>query len=74
MEGAEPEGRATPSIKPPPAARDRPCADLQRHVRLAVDAKRGLQSRWLPARLIPHRHRPRAELQPTHELQVDTFR
>jgi hypothetical protein len=29
------------------------------------------QVRWLPSRLIPHRHRPRAELQPAHELQVD---
>ena len=28
----------------------------------------------LPSRLIPHRHRPRAELQPAHELQVDTLR
>ena len=33
-----------------------------------------LQSRWLPSRLIPHRHRPRAELQPAHELQVDRLR
>src|SRR2546425_12907633 len=30
------------------------------------------RARWLPSRLIPHRHRPRAELQPAHELQVDT--
>jgi hypothetical protein len=30
--------------------------------------------RWLPSRLIPHRHCPRAELQPTHELQVDMLR
>ena len=29
---------------------------------------------WLPSRLIPHRHRPRAELQPAHELQVDMLR
>lgn len=28
----------------------------------------------LPSQLIPHRHRPRAELQPAHELQVDTLR
>jgi hypothetical protein len=28
----------------------------------------------LPSRLIPHRHRPRAELQPAHELQVDRLR
>ena len=35
---------------------------------------RRLQSQWLPSRLIPHRHRPRAELQPAHELQVDTLR
>jgi hypothetical protein len=33
-----------------------------------------LQARWLPSRLIPHRHHPRAELQPAHELQVDTLR
>src|SRR5439155_20903028 len=29
---------------------------------------------WLPSRLIPHRHRPRAELQPAYELQVDMLR
>jgi transcriptional regulator with XRE-family HTH domain len=29
---------------------------------------------WLPSRLIPHRHRPRGELQPAHELQVDMLR
>ena len=29
---------------------------------------------WLPSRLIPHRHRPRAELQPTYQLQVQTLR
>jgi hypothetical protein len=29
---------------------------------------------WLRSRLIPHRHRPRAELQPAHELQVDMLR
>src|SRR5215467_8291774 len=34
----------------------------------------GKQARWLPSRLIPHRHRSRAELQPAHELQVDTLR
>jgi hypothetical protein len=28
----------------------------------------------LPFRLIPHRHRPRAKLQPAHELQVDMLR
>src|SRR5262245_18110697 len=28
----------------------------------------------LPSWLIPHRHRPRAELQPAHELQVDMLR
>ena len=33
-----------------------------------------LQTRWLPSRLIPHRHRPRGELQPAHELQVDMLR
>src|SRR6266700_4802109 len=37
-------------------------------------ARRRRQSQWLPSRLIPHRHRPRAELQPAHELQVDTLR
>ena len=34
---------------------------------------RALRGR-LPSRLIPHRHRPRAELQPAHELQVDILR
>src|SRR4030095_15071051 len=34
----------------------------------------GLRSGCLSSRLIPHRHRPRAELQPAHELQVDTLR
>jgi hypothetical protein len=28
----------------------------------------------LPSRLVPHRHRPRAELQPAHELQVYRLR
>ena len=28
----------------------------------------------LPSRLIPHRHCPRAEFQPAHELQVDPLR
>src|SRR5688500_13910747 len=28
----------------------------------------------LPSRLVPHRHRARAELQPTHKLQVDILR
>ena len=28
----------------------------------------------LPSRLIPHRHRSRAELQPAYELQVDVLR
>jgi hypothetical protein len=37
-------------------------------------ADSGWQARWLPSRLVPHRHRPRAELQPAHELQVDTLR
>ena len=32
------------------------------------------QAQWLPSRLIPHRHRPRAELQPAHEPQVDMLR
>src|SRR5262245_12089887 len=36
--------------------------------------ERRLQSRWLPSRLIPHRHRPRAELHPAHELQVEMLR
>ena len=34
----------------------------------------GEQVRWLSSRFIPHRHRPRAELQPAYELQVDTLR
>ena len=29
---------------------------------------------WLPSRLVPHCHCPRAELQPAHELQVDILR
>ena len=33
-----------------------------------------VKASWLPSRLIPHRHRPRAELQPAHELQVDMLR
>jgi hypothetical protein len=37
-------------------------------------ARVALASPWLPSRLIPHRHRPRAELQPAYELQVDTLR
>jgi hypothetical protein len=28
----------------------------------------------LPSRLISHRHRTRAELQPVHELQIDMLR
>src|SRR5919198_1128004 len=32
------------------------------------------QARWRPSWLIPHRHRPGAELQPVQELQVDTLR
>ncbi len=31
------------------------------------------EAQWLPSRLIPHRHRPRGELQPAHEPQVDTL-
>jgi hypothetical protein len=31
-------------------------------------------ARWLPSRLVSHRHRPGAELQPAHELQVDRLR
>ena len=34
----------------------------------------GRDTRWLPSRFIPHCHCPRAELQPAHELQVDTIR
>src|SRR5215813_12025961 len=30
--------------------------------------------RWLPSRLIPHRHRPGAKLEPARELQVDALR
>src|SRR5262249_25638934 len=36
--------------------------------------ERRLQSRWLSSRLIPHRHRPGAELKPAYELQVDMLR
>jgi len=45
---------------------------LPKFIHDAADS--GHQARWLPFRLIPHRHRPRAELQPAHELQVDTLR
>jgi hypothetical protein len=34
----------------------------------------GQQAQWLLSRLIPHRHRPRAELQPAHEIQIDVLR
>jgi hypothetical protein len=48
---------------------------LKAWLRLRHDAARlGLTSRWLPSRFITHRHRPRAELHPAHELQVDTPR
>src|SRR5262249_24955663 len=50
---------------------ERPLAPYRRKGDLR---ERRLQSRWLLSRLIPHRHRPRAELQPTHELQVDMLR
>src|SRR5262245_49645619 len=39
----------------------------------AVEANTAKNAR-LPPRLIPHRHRPRGELPPAHELQVDTLR
>jgi len=32
------------------------------------------QKEWLTSRFIPHRHRPGAELQPAHELQIDMLR
>ena len=35
---------------------------------------RANKRKWLPSWLIPHRHRPRAELQPAHEPQVDMLR
>src|SRR5260370_42329775 len=50
-------------------------------IRLTRDGRFGFgtpptraNARWLPSRLIPHRHRPRAELQPAHELEVDMLR
>ena len=45
---------------------------LPKFIHDAADS--GHQARWLPFRLIPHRHRPRAELQPAHELQIDKLR
>ena len=53
-----------------------PC---RRHVQIPTqqthDAVRSvMENRRLPSRLIPHRHRPGAELQPAHELQVDMLR
>ena len=33
-----------------------------------------VKARWLPSRLISHRHRTRAELQPAHQVQVDMLR
>jgi hypothetical protein len=49
------------------------CARLNGFVtRLRVSEERRILRQtfdgWLPSRLIPHRHRPRAELQPAHEL------
>ena len=44
------------------------------HRHLSLLAASGWQARWLPSRLIPHRHHPRAELQPAQEHQVDTLR
>ena len=38
---------------------------------LGDPARSGARARPLPSRLVPHRHCPRAELQPAHELQVD---
>src|SRR4029079_10018733 len=63
-------------------ARQRRGAELARCVRVLghnpdVDPPDRLGQRfdeWLRSRLIPHRHRPRAELQPAHELQVETLR
>jgi hypothetical protein len=46
--------------------------DLAELLHDAADS--GQQAQRLPSRLIPHRHRSRAELQPAHELQVDTLR
>jgi len=40
----------------------------------AAHGQRVVAPRWLPSRLIPHRHCPRAELQPAYELQVETLR
>src|SRR5687768_2492682 len=34
---------------------------------------RASKPEWLSSRLVAYRHRPRAELQPAHELQVDTL-
>ncbi len=76
FERREPEhlGKSLAALKVRGARGDRPlvgCRILWGHLRRGILAQR---PRWLPSQLIPHRHRPRAELQPAHELQDDTLR
>jgi peptidoglycan/LPS O-acetylase OafA/YrhL len=47
------------------------CAGLSFHF---VERPAQRLKQRLSSRLVPHRHRPRAELQPAHEPQVDTVR
>ncbi len=55
-----------------------PTGPMRSRPRLVSDTPirpaRASKPRWLPSRLVPHRHGPRAELQPAHELQVDMLR
>jgi len=51
-----------------------PLSVTRRREQLARSRGNRPGSQLLPSRLIPHRHRSRAELQPAHELQVDTLR
>jgi hypothetical protein len=55
-------------------ATKKPSVDVDRSSRRSPPLALQEQARWLPSGLVPHRHRPRAELQPAHELQVDTLR
>ena len=74
---ADEVGRVAPGRRPSgrrlqPPWRDGQSRHLPRCPRAYLRRPLGrLQSRWLPFRLIPHRHRPGGELQPAYELQVD---
>ena len=69
--GWHPTRSASAGKVTPPARSPRPvCAGLGHAPAHACTCR----DRSLEARLIPHRHCPRAELQPAHELQVDMRR